>query len=307
MIEIIRYTNSYKKEWDEVVKRSKIDSFLFLRDYMDYHSERFNDYSFLVFRKGSIEAVLPGNINKNIYYSHQGLTYGGLIATEKIKAKDVIFIFNEVNKILKKEGIKKIVYKPVPLIYHKIPSQEDIYALFNLGAKKIGCNLSSTIFQSNKIKFNRRISKPIKNNVIVKESENFKNFWDILNENLSKKYNTKPVHTIEEIILLHSRFPNNIKLFVTEKDNEILGGCVLYIMEKVIHVQYIAANNLGKSLRVLDLLFHYLINEKYSNIPIFDFGNSTEKMGLYLNENLIFQKESFGARGIVYEIYEYEI
>jgi hypothetical protein len=30
-------------------------------------------------------------------------------------------------------------------------------------------------------------------------------------------------------------------------------------------------------------------------------------MGRYLNNALIFQKEGFGGRGIVYEIYEYNI
>jgi hypothetical protein len=46
------------------------------------------------------------------------------------------------------------------------------------------------------------------------------------------------------------------------------------------------------------------MNEKYCNISIFDFGISTENSGFFLNEGLLFQKESFGGRAIVYETYK---
>lgn len=78
-------------------------------------------------------------------------------------------------------------------------------------------------------------------------------------------------------------------------------------MDPVVHTQYISANLEGKEIGALDLLFDYLINTEYSNYKIFDFGQSTENNGIYLNESLIFQKEGFGGRGVVYDIYEYEL
>lgn len=311
MLEIIRYTPENKILWDELVDSSRNGTFLFYRDYMDYHSDRFKDCSFLVFRKGKIEAILPGNIDETTFFSHQGLTYGGLITSSKIVTIDVLEIFNLINKELQSNGISEVIYKPVPYIYHTLPAQEDIYALFKLKAVKIGCNISSTIFQNNKIKFieSRKsgIRKSIKNGVIIHESDDFMAMWKMLQENLQEKHNIKPAHTETEIKLLYNRFPENIKLYLAEAHDEIVAGSLLYVMKNIVHVQYICASEIGKEIGALDFLFDKLINELFVDIPVFDFGQSTEQMGNILNENLIFQKEGFGSRGVVYEIYKYQI
>ena len=145
MIDIVGYNPDYKIQWDNTIRNSRNGTFLFYRDYMDYHSDRFIDNSFLVIKKGKVGCLIPGNIDKNTFVSHQGLTYGGLITTQKIKVNEVIEIFNQLDNALKAKGIQEVIYKPVPLIYHRIPSQEDIYALFKKGAEKIGCKISSII------------------------------------------------------------------------------------------------------------------------------------------------------------------
>ena len=46
----------------------------------------------------------------------------------------------------------------------------------------------------------------------------------------------------------------------------------------------------------------------YMDWPYFDFGRSTENPdGSGLNEPLVFQKEGFGARGLCYDIYEWDL
>ena len=309
MLEIIKYTNAYKEQWDEFVIKSKNGTFLFQRDYMDYHSDRFTDASYLLFRNGKIEGILPGNIQDNKYYSHQGLTYGGWITSAKLSAVELIEAFQLLNNELLSVGVKEIIYKPVPLIYHQIPSQEDIYALFLNKAEKISCHISSTIYQNSKLRFieSRKsgIRKAIREGVQVSESKDFMSFWEILRNNLVNKFNTKPVHLLNEIELLASRFPSNIKLFIASQNGKPLAGSVIYVMKNIVHVQYISANKIGKEFGALDLLFDILINKEFATIPIFDFGQSTEQMGNYLNDNLIFQKEGFGGRGIVYETYRY--
>ena len=57
----------------------------------------------------------------------------------------------------------------------------------------------------------------------------------------------------------------------------------------------------------MDLLFHRLIHEVYSSVPYFDMGTSVEEGGRVLNEGLIFQKEGFGGRAVVYDTYELDI
>jgi hypothetical protein len=311
MFEVKKYTQANKQDWDSLIRRSKNGTFLLYRDYMDYHADRFTDYSLLVYKRGKLEAVLPANRSGNIFYSHQGLTYGGLIQTTKLSAKDVLDIFKVINETLRYDAIEEVVYKPNPLIYHKIPSQEDIYALFRIKASKIACNLSSTIYQQNKIAFieSRKsgLRKAVAANLDVVESNDFDRLWPILYKNLEQNHGVKPVHSLDEIHYLHEKFPDNIKLYLVQKDDKTFGGTVLYLMDTIIHVQYISASEEGKFNGSLDLLFSELINNKYASVPIFDFGQSTEDSGNILNENLIFQKEGFGGRGVVYEIYKYNL
>lgn len=311
MIDIKRYTAADKMDWDKLIEKSRLDSFLFYRDFMDYHAHRYLDCSFLIYRKGKLEAVLPGNLDENTFISHQGLTYGGLVTTQSLTTKDILAVFCLLNTELNKYGVSEVIYKPAPFIYQLIPSQEDIYALFINNAVKIGCNISSSIFQGNKPRFNESrksgIRKAKREGLTVVQSDEYEHFWYLLEENLQLRHSTKPVHSITEILDLRNKFPKNIMLYTALLNNNVIAGTLLFVMKNVIHVQYISSNVFGKESGALDFLFDELINRIYTHIPYFDFGHSTEQMGRYLNEKLIFQKESFGARGVVYDTYRYKI
>lgn len=312
MFEIERYTADQKAIWNLFVLNSKNGTFLFDRNYMDYHSDRFEDYSLMIYRKGRLYSLLAANKMGSVLYSHQGLTYGGVIMSDKVTVADSVEMFRVINACLKESGFEKVIYKPIPFIFHQHPAQEDLYALFRTSnAKIIGRNISSTIIQSDKMKFieSRKsgIRKALSNGITVRQSNDLSAFWEILDTNLKNKYGVAPVHTLSELQLLQSRFPQNIKLYLAYKDDIALGGSLLYVTKQVVHTQYISANIEGKELGVLDLLFDYLINHEYTNYPYFDFGQSTENMGSVLNESLIFQKEGFGGRGMCYDIYEYDL
>ena len=129
----------------------------------------------------------------------------------------------------------------------------------------------------------------------------------MLTTNLMNKYGAKPVHTLQEIELLSSRFPENIRLFTAEKDGKILGGTVLYVTPTVVHSQYISASAEGKNLRVNDAIFDYLLHGCEWHARYFDFGTSNDEDGRILVEPLIYQKEGFGGRGICYDWYEWTL
>lgn len=308
MISIKKYEGSNKNEWNECLFQSKNATFLLNRNYMDYHSDRFTDLSLMIYRKDKLVALFPANITDNIVYSHQGLTYGGLIYSNKLSLTDILMIFEKIIQFYKECDVEKIVYKAIPYIYSSYPAQEDLYVLFRNKAELIGCNLSSTIPLKNRIKFieSRKsgIRKARNNQIVCEFSEDYHSFWNVLNANLGTKHNVKPVHHIGEIEYLHSLFPENIRLYVAKKDGNVLAGALLYINRNIVHTQYISADLEGKESGALDLLFDYLINDQYKEFEYFDFGQSTEQMGNYLNENLLFQKEGFGGRGVVYNIYQ---
>lgn len=312
-MKILKYEEKYKKEWNEFVENSKNGTFLIKRDYMEYHKDRFSDNSYIIVNeKDKIQALIPGTIEDDIFYTHKGLTYGGFILNKESKIKDIKEYFNLLNEELKNKGIKKVVYKLIPYIYCSYPSQEDEYILYTLDARNIFSGISSTIDLQTDFKFNKSrkssISKSKRFGFTIDKDIYYKEFWNILEENLEKNHNSRPVHSLEEILYLKSLFNKNIELYsVKNQEFKIIAGVILYINKEVVHVQYISANKEGKETSALDFLFSYLIKERFRDKKYFDFGTSVEGDGKYLNEGLIFQKEGFGARGIVYKQFEYNI
>jgi hypothetical protein len=151
------------------------------------------------------------------------------------------------------------------------------------------------------------IRKARRRGLEVRESTDFAAFWQILNDNLTSKYGVRPVHSAAELELLHGRFPEQIKLYMVFDGETPLGGTVLFLTPQVLHTQYISATQEGKACGAIDLLFDHLIHQVYSDYRYIDFGKSTTSDSADLNENLIFQKEGFGARAVCYDTYEWEL
>ena len=312
MFEIRKYDIADRQEWDSFIGKSKNGTVLFKRGYMEYHNDRFEDYSLLVYDNKKLRAVLPANVKDDILQSHGGLTYGGLISDGCMTTETAMEVFSEINKYLLEQGIEKVVYKPTPWIYHTLPAEEDLYAIIQVcGAKLISREISSTVYLPNRPKFSqlrrRCVNKARRNGIIVRESNDIATFWNILNANLEGRYGVSPVHTEKELSLLASRFPDSIKLFMAYDGEEALGGTLVFVMNEIVHTQYIAASPKGKTVGALDMVFDELINEEFSNYRFLDFGKSTEHHGIWLNKNLIHQKEGFGGRGVCYDVYEWNV
>lgn len=295
--------------WNAFISIAKNATFLFDRDFMDYHSDRFQDYSLMVFDKEKLIAVLPANRVEDTIYSHQGLTYGGLVLNSKAKLSSVISIFKSVLEFLNENSIDKIILKTMPNFYLDAFSDELEYCLFIVKAKLNRrdslsvLDLSKPYFISKTRKESIRRGK--KNNLIIKEELNFELFWnEILIPNLDNKHQVKPVHSVEEITLLQKRFPNNIRHFNVYHNDKIVAGTTVFSTDKVAHPQYISGNSNKNQLGSLDYLYHHLITEVFKDKNYFDFGISNEKQGTKINEGLLFWKESFGAKTVLQNFYE---
>lgn len=310
-MKVVRYESGLRDCWNNFIKNSKNGYFFFYREYMEYHHDRFLDYSLLFYDNENLIAVLPANINNQSLISHGGLTFGGVISNLTLSTLEMLKIFETLINYLKLNGVKKLIYKTMPYIYTTIASQEDLYALFRYDAKLIRRDVSSTIFLKDKLKFSKGkkfgVSKASKLGLNVLKSIDYKTFMEIQNKVLEEKYNVQATHSAEELASLASKFPENIKLYCTFKGNEMVAGIVIFEYKELVHTQYMAASSLGQQLGALDLLVDVLINKEYSNKYYFNFGISTEKNGTYLNEGLIRQKEMFGARATVYDMYEIEM
>lgn len=309
---IIRYTSDYASQWDAFVEMSKNGTFLFKRAYMDYHSDRFEDFSLMLFSGNKLLALLPANKDGNILKSHGGLTYGGwIMPTRHFDVSVMLKGWGLMSDFLIKNGIKRIIYKSIPHIYHSYPAEEDIYAIFRNDGKLTASFVSTTIQLSNRLPFNenarRNLKQALNAGVEIQESTDYTAYWDILSKLLEEKYGTSPVHSLAEIEKLHNLFPENIKLYTATLSGNCIAGVVMYYTTTVAHAQYIAASPQGKIVNALPLLFDYIINNECGDRQYFDFGTSNEDGGRFLNEGLVRQKCGMGGRAIAYNIYEIDL
>lgn len=305
-----KYHHSEKTLWDHFISEAKNATFLFYRDFMDYHSDRFQDHSLLVFKEETLFAVLPANLKDGRLHSHQGLSYGGFVLRKDAKFNDVLPAFKALLAYLDSEGIKTFQIKLLPKMYHTLPSDEIDYILFKLKAEITRRDISSVIDNNHKLKLEssnrkRGIKKGIKNNLRIEANNDFEAFWnEILIPNLHQIHGASPVHTLDDINILSKSFPKHIKLYNVYHENKIVAGATVFETDLVAHVQYISANGTKQQLGSLDYLFNHLINEEFKEKQYFDFGISNENKGEQINEGLQSWKESFGGRSIVHDFYE---
>jgi hypothetical protein len=275
---------------------------------MEYHADRFNDFSLLFFQSSELVALMPANRDGDMAVSHGGLTFGGVISGSRMTAPLMLDVFVAFTNDLRARGIKKLIYKAIPHIYHLLAAEEDLYALFVHNARLFRRDLSSTIAPGRRLPLAKNRKNPARlsqdHGLKVARSENLSEFMSIAEANLESRHGNKPVHTVPEMQLLANRFPENIKLFTVDQGEEMLGGAIIYESANVAHAQYIGTTPKGRTLGALDAVMDVLLNGVYREKPFFDFGTSTVNNGRTLNHGLIQNKESYGARSTVYDFYE---
>lgn len=325
-MKIVPYSVAYKETWDKFARESKNATFLLQRDFMDYHADRFTDCSVLVYDVDPHEdvptgtehliALFPANWveKERTVYSHQGLTYGGLIVMPEVTQMEVLSVMQTLMQYYRDMlQATTLFYKSIPYIYSPYPTGEDLYALFRAGARLTNRGVSSVIALQHQLRMRtlrqRQAKKAVDNNFYIdriteNDPEGVREYWQLLTDVLMTHHGVKPVHSAEEILLLMHRFPKEIRIFTVKRDERITAGIVVFLSRQVIHVQYIAAGEEGRTYGALDLLFRHLIIDGARGIEYLDFGISTEYGGTRLNTGLIFQKEGFGGRGVCYDCYE---
>ena len=278
---------------------------------MEYHNDRFEDYSLLIHKNNKLVAVLPANKKEDTVYSHQGLTYGGLVISSKIKLPDYIVLFQEVLQFLESQKITTLELKELPNFYSAIPAEEVGYLAQLTQAKITRIDTASVISYDDKLPiYPKRLAgarKAQKQGLVLKEETIFSTFWDeLLLPNLKQKYGALPTHTSEEIQLLHQLFPKNIRQFNVYKEDILVAGATVFETKTTAHIQYLSGNKDKQQLGSLDILFEGLINKTFAHKKYFDFGTSNENQGKTLNSGLAYWKECFGARTMLHRFYSFD-
>ncbi|MBK8804704.1 MAG: GNAT family N-acetyltransferase [Fibrobacteres bacterium] len=308
-MELVAYEPSLKDAWDRLVREARLGHFQFLRDYMDYHADRFRDASYLARAKGRWVAAVPGHlVGEDGWASHKGLSYGGLILSPELQSPQVIECFRALNRALSARGIQRATWRPVPWIYHREPSEELPYLLFRQGAALKSRNLSTVVDVQAPREYQRlrrrKVASAEAAGFVCRETSDLDSFWPLVEGRLGAKYGLRPVHTLQEVNLLRQRLPEHIRLFGVFGEDRIVAGCLAYLGQPVFHLQYLHSSDEGRNLGAPDLLVDWMLRNAASGYRWLHFGHSCEEGGTVLNEPLLFFKEGFGGRPVVLDEWE---
>lgn len=302
--------------WDAFCRVALQTTLLHTRRFLSYHGDRFADRSLIIEDDGVCVGLFPAALSPSDtthIVSHPGITYGGILHKGDLKGEQMLAGMEEVARYYTLLGCTKLTYKAVPTFYHRSPAQDDLYALFRLGARRTRCDISSTIDLDNRLPVSQRrkrsLKKALKSGVSVTTgNEHLASLWGVLEENLASKHGVKPVHSLAEITLLAERFPEEIRCVCGVADGLVVAGILLFITPTAFHAQYIASSELGYDVSALDAIFeHCIVEAQRCGKRWFDFGISTENSGQILNDGLYGFKSEFGGGGIVHEFYELEL
>jgi hypothetical protein len=294
--------------WDAFVRASRNGVFLFERTYMDYHADRFDDASLVVEDEHcALVALLPAHRRGDAIVSHGGLSFGGLVMPERSGVGRVIDVFDTIVAALREQGAARLLYRPVPHLYHRLPSEDDLYALHRLGARTVRVDLSTTIDLQRRpaLAKGRRhaLSKARRAGVVVRDDGDLHAFWSLLEGVLAQRHGVRPTHAAHEMAALMARCAR-IACCTAHRGDELLAGAVLYRYDGVLHTQYLAASDAGRDCGALDAVIEHAIERHGHACRWLNFGVSTTDEGRVLNRGLAAQKEMFGGRSTVLQTLE---
>lgn len=309
------YEARHRALWDRFVAGSRNGTFLLQRGFLEYHAERFADASLLCWEGGRLAAVLPASQHERDgareVRSHGGLTYGGLISDAHLTANDALRVVEALCAHWRGAQVQRVLLKPVPHLYHRMPAEEELYAYTRFGARLVRRDIAAALWREGRAPLTKGRKWSVKQALgrgpalRVERSTDFAEFLAMEAALLAEKYGVAPVHSAPELALLAERFPERVRLHVCRDEaGALLAGTLLFVEDRVAHAQYISSTAEGRAAGALDRLFHALLEETYAHLPWFDFGISTEDSGRVLNTGLASNKESWGARGVCYDHYE---
>jgi hypothetical protein len=302
--------------WEELVARACNGTFLHTRQFISYHGDRFRDRSLVLEnRRGRIVGVFPAAeapADPEMVISHPGLTYGGLVHDGSVRGASMIGALGAIASHYRNLGYRQLRYKVVPSIYHASPAEDDVYALFRLGARR-QCDLSAAVDLTNRGQVTRRRlrSRRRAESAGVRVEQNWyeiAGFWKILEYNLASRHGASPVHSIAEIEMLHESFPDAILLITAKIGTDLVGGTLLFSSSQVSRMQYTATTEQGRAVFATDPIMEYAIDvARKRGCRYFDFGTCTFEGGQILHQDLYHFKVSFGGGGVVYDHYELDL
>ena len=324
MLSIKKYNKTYLDEWNNFILLANNGTIFHNRLFLSYHLDRkFLDFSLLFYNKKELIAIFPAakqiEKKKKILYSHPGASYGGFVLKKNLDFEIIDCILNELSQYCARHNFNSIFIINTPDIYFKIPDQSLDYLLHWNGYSQKELYISHVVnlkadnhYHLLKKRKKRYLNNAMnKMNLLFEETNNFDVFYNLLALN-KKKYKAKPTHSLEELKHLYKLIPKSIKLIVTKKNNLIVGGTFLFLLNKKISLVFynIIDENFRKTQLASFQLFNCMKISKSLGLQLVDFGVSHTpelKNPFAPKQSLIKFKEQFGAKGVIRVAYQKEL
>ncbi len=295
---IKKYKAGEYELWNRVVSLSETGIFQFHRDYMDYHADRFTDFSLMFYYGEELFGILPAHIRDNTLFSHNGLSFGGIIRKRTFNPEKNLSFLHALLNFLARNHIRKFIVKSPPaFLYPWLNTYNDWLYLQAGRIERIQFHWLIDTRKPPSILLNADRKKQFKKKPVPQTglSEDWYTFWQILEQNLQERHHTQPVHRVDEIIKLAESFPDQIRLITAKIDGKTVAGAVLYDYRHVLHFQYLAALPEKKYRHAVDFLTAKIIRDNYEKYAYINLG--TARIPGQNNEDpgLIYWKFSHGA------------
>lgn len=320
---IKRYEPEMEKIWDDFIAKSINGNFQETRYFLNYHKSKFLDHSLLFYKNNDLAAVMPCNEmdNGDSLISHSGATFGGLIFSNQFSSITAYqWFLSELEQYIDDNHICHLEIKMPSWLYMKSDKHIEILDyLFGLNGfscnEEVGffidCSKLDFDFEQNFSKLKRRkLKKAINANLTFRElftDIEIAKFYSILKENYTK-FNTMPVHTYDELILLwKSCIPDILSFYGVFFEDEMIAGSMVFDFnnKKVFHTQYLASRFDYLKLCPNEFLYRNLIATAHDKgFRFLSFGNTTLEHGTVFNEDLALFKEGFNTETYINRTYQ---
>lgn len=332
-INLVKYDDKYFDEYEKFIENSINGTIFHERKFISYHpSDRFNDCSLMIYKGEKLIGIFPAAIleknNIKILKSHPGTSYGGLVLKDNLPYSHIDEIFDSIELFCRENNIKFIEFRHSPRIFLNNPldqvefvllhrnyirEAEELSTCYNLENIKYLNEKEYLDYYNNnsKTKVKQNIKKAISYNLTFKfisDENEINEFYFILENNL-KKYSTKPVHSLDEIKKLFELYPNRIKIPVVEYENKIIGGFLIFNINKNgWHIFYSALDYENLKYKPIHYcLFKLKKHLSELSFKYLNYGISTENSGKYINHSLLSFKESFNGLGVIRTYWQKEL
>lgn len=304
MLFLTPYEPSLQSAWDEFIEQSANGTFLHRRSFLEYHGDRFEDASVMVWESGILVSVFPAHRLGLDIFSHKGLTFGGFLIGPNLPEDKQLLIINSILSFYQEKGFTSIAITPIPFFYSDFSKSYDS-DLLSLGFESIAEKEIYVInFPFNSMDKAKRkgVRRAQRKKLVIKEGEVTQEFWmGMMLPLYNSKVGKPPVHSWEEIELLSKRHPGKIQMVSVHQEDELLAGLVIFKHPRVVKVQYSAVTENGKDSRAMDILMYYLMN--LPDIKFIDLGTVYDGLTGEKLKKLAHWKESFGAKVISLKTY----